>query len=1133
MLLSKCNLSTLKRIRNSMTSMARSVNERYSARKNPRVGETRQFNSRTNEHADNIIMPEVNDSINIKTGIFPAITTGMLKKILPPFVVAKRFADKTIFDFVRKAIAAQAMIRKVGYRLEDNFLSIKRKYKKADFNKVVDILWSGDSAGRIFTAKELKEGFTFTKEEKAELKKQGHSAKEINRAEKESKFTEDEVAMYLEMRKLFEKIGRYIDKHNFNMVPFIRRMKTLRKKQMEAQVNPEFLNDLRTLFARKFLLERQFRNNIGNPELLRQELQSIDEQILSIPLIKYSDAAFEKFNSSVGQYVLEERKLMSISVRKKVGYVPHIFFGSFRLKVLKGIDKESGQEIWEDLIVPETSKDLAKKLKAQGRSEKQIQDIINDLESSKHTLFYNTKDEALKAAQRYVKENPTGTVKIAPVNINYMFDDRTVLNDREYKNIMEGITSSLSEELKPEDVAVVGEKARETIKRRGRRRIPTFSMKRKGIPGYEKNLNQVFKMFAASVSRYRYMDELKYDHVNLMERKGWGEVSEITDPDGRKIAEWLQTYWRDLNNEQQGGEHTVDRLLDEMQKTFAGNPKLWATFAISSPVVALGLGSTLGTAGLAGLGGYLMYKAMKTQKFKSRAVTGQMLSISAHMKLGAFFNISSAFVNLSQLANVYTKHGGTNTTVALRRATAALFRMARRDFETILKNPEKYSTAKVNAARDAMLLKKYADVKSEYFYTDENPDIFAERSKLGEFSMMWFQTAETINRSVSFFAGFHESTKAGKNRKQSIEAGKKSIQEQQFSYDNSAKPELLRSTLLRVPLQFKNWMMQQIAFMGGLRGWEWPRFLALYFLLAGALGNTFLALADHILRLFGFSPMQYIKEWSVEMAGKGETEAMVGQMIAHGLPSVVSSTGWGPGINLSSRVGLGDKGLPTELRDFQGPLLSTFLNMYKLSSEGASIGDHIANITPAGKVFKGVEAMAGGMPLESAFTDFPEFSQNFMANWRDEQEATVVDPYRNRNIKIEGFSDGDLLRMMLGFQTTKEAQISDFVGGIKKQNELRAEEMNFVKTKINNAVRKYKNNSDKLGTELQKIIEEAMEDGVNITYQGIKRMIIDAHLSLMDREFKNAPKHQKEWILNNIQNMENLYGSDAIGSYID
>jgi len=1129
--------SLFKRIRNSMTSMARSVNERYSARKNPRVGETRQFYSRTNEHADNIIMPEVNENIHIEKGIFPAITAGMLQKVLPPFVVAKRFIDKTIYNFVKKSIFAQMLERKMANRLYSGkygYLDVIKKYKKADFHKVVDVMWTGDAAGRKFTAKELKEGFIYTKEEKAELKRQGHSAKEINRAEKESKFTDDEVAFYFDFYKSMERTVRMVDKYNLSMVPLIRRMKALRKKQVEAQVNPEFIKDLRTLFARKFLLEKQFRNNIGNPESIRQEIQSIDEQILSIPLTRYSDAAIDNFNDSVAQYVLEERKLIGISLRgKKVGYIPHIFFGSFRLKVFKGTDKESGQEIWEDLIVPETSKDLAKKLKAQGRTEEQIQNVINDLESSKHTLFFNTKEEALKAAQRYIKEHPTDTVKIAPVNIKYMSDDRTVLNDREYRNIMQGITSSLAEELTLEDVAVVGEKARETMKRKSRRRIPTFSMKRKGIPGYEKNLHKVMRHFTASVAHYRYMDELKYEYIGLMEKKGWGEVSEIKDPTGRKIAEWLETYWRDLNRQTQTGEAWVDWALDEVQKTFAGNPKLWATLAISTPVVAIGTGATLGTAALGGLTGYLMYRAMKTQQFKSRAVTGEMLSITAHMKLGAFTNLSSAFVNLTQLANAYIKHGASNITVGLNRARASLYRMARRDYNTILENPEKYSASKVNAAKDAMILAKYADVKSEYFYTDENPDVFTERSRLGEFSMMWFQGAETINRATSFLTGFYQAEKEGKNRAQSIKAGQFAIFQEQFSYDNSAKPELLRSTLLRVPLQFKNWMMQQLTFTFGLRGWEWPRFMAIYFLLAGALGNIFLAFLDGAMRLFGFSPMQYIKEWSVEMAGKGETEAMVGQIIAHGLPSVVSSTGVGPGINLSARVGLSDKGLPTELRDFQGPLLSTFLNMYKLSSEGASIGDQIVNITPAGKVFKAVEAMAGGMPLESVFTDFPEFSQNFMANWRDEQEATVVDPYRNRNIKIEGFSDGDLLRMMLGFQTTKEAQISDFVGGVKRQNELRADEMNFVKTRINNAVRKYKNNPNKLGTELKKIIEEAMEDGVNITYQGIKRMIIDAHLSLMDREFKNAPKSQKEWILNNIQNMENQYGSDAIGSYID
>jgi len=1125
--------SFFKRMRNSMTAMARNVSGRYSARKNPRVGETRQFYSRSNEHLDNIIMPETED-INIEKGVAPKLATGILDKVLTPFVVAKRFIDKSIYNFVNKSIEAQSFIRTLGRRLERKFLLIKSQYKKADSNKVHDILWSGDAAGRTFTVEELKEGFEFTNEEKAELKKQGHSTREINRAEKESKFNDDEIAMYFRIRRLFEAVGRLIDKHNFRMIPSVRRMKALHRKRMEAQVESESISELTRLFARKFMLERQLVNNINDATTLQLQIEEIDEQIFSIPLRSYTDADFSRFKEAKKLYEIEEGKLRNISVRKRTGYVPHLFFGSFKIRRFDGIDEKTGQEIWKNLVVPATPKELSKKLKDQGRSERQIQEIINDLESSKNVLFYSSAKEAKEAAERHLskKGNEGDTLKIEPVDMRYMMGDATVLSDREYNKIMGGITSSLAENLTFDQAKLVGAEARALMRRKSRRRTATFAMKRRGIPGYDKNLNQVFKIFAKSVARYRYMDELKYEYVNLMEKKGWGEVSEIKDPDGRTIAQWLETYWRDLNNEYQNGERRVDRFLNEMSSTFVGNPKLWAIAGITSMSSVI-FGMPLMPAALGGFVGYSMYKGMKAERFKSRAITGEMLSISAHMKLGAFFNLSSAIVNLSQLANVYTKHGALNTTAGFRRGSMALYRMAKGDYEEIIKNSEKYSAAKVNAARDAMMLAKYADVRSEYFYTDENPDIFTERSKIGEFSMMWFQGAETINRATSFFAGFHQAEKEGKNRQQSIKIGQYSVREQQFSYDNSAKPEILRSTLLRVPLQFKNWLIQQLTFMGGLRGWEWSRFLAIYFLLAGALGNTFLALADFVLRLFGFSPMQYIKEWSVEMAGKGETEAMVGQLITRGLPAVVSSTGAGLGLNTSSRIGIGDKGIPTKARDFYGPLLSTFINMHKLDREGASIGDHIANITPAGKTLKAIEAMAAGMPLESAFTDFPEFSQNFMANWRDEQEATIVDPYHNRNIKIEGFSDADLVRMMIGFQTTKEAQVSDFVSSIRRKNEIRSKDMDFIRTRINNAIRKYKNNPEKMGMELQKIVEEAMEDGVNITYQGIKRMIIDAHLSLMDREFRRAPKHQKEWILNNIQNMESQYGSEAIGSYID
>ena len=79
----------------------------------------------------------------------------------------------------------------------------------------------------------------------------------------------------------------------------------------------------------------------------------------------------------------------------------------------------------------------------------------------------------------------------------------------------------------------------------------------------------------------------------------------------------------------------------------------------------------------------------KTQR-KSRAITGDMLSLSAHLKLGAFFNLSSALVNLSQIGlNTYSKMGAVLTSAGFRRAIPALYRLARNDYREIIKNRKK------------------------------------------------------------------------------------------------------------------------------------------------------------------------------------------------------------------------------------------------------------------------------------------------------------------------------------------------------------------------------------------------------------------------------------------------------------
>lgn len=51
---------------------------------------------------------------------------------------------------------------------------------------------------------------------------------------------------------------------------------------------------------------------------------------------------------------------------------------------------------------------------------------------------------------------------------------------------------------------------------------------------------------------------------------------------------------------------------------------------------------------------------------------------------------------------------------------------------------------------DALLLAQKAEIKSSYFYSDRAPDIFTEQSKLGQLSMLWFQSAESLNRATSF-----------------------------------------------------------------------------------------------------------------------------------------------------------------------------------------------------------------------------------------------------------------------------------------------------------------------------------------------------------------------------------------------
>ena len=429
---------------------------------------------------------------------------------------------------------------------------------------------------------------------------------------------------------------------------------------------------------------------------------------------------------------------------------------------------------------------------------------------------------------------------------------------------------------------------------------------------------------------------------------------------------------------------------------------------------------------------------------------------------------------------------------------------------------------------DALLLAQKAEIKSSYFYSDRAPDIFTEQSKLGQLSMLWFQSAESLNRATSFFAGYIKAEKQGKNREQAIKSGLFAVQQQQFSYDNAAKPGVLRNTFLRVPLQFKNWFIQELVFISGLRGAEIPRFLASTFVLAGALGHPAYMLLSQLISLITggeYEPDEDLKEWAINESAKGNLNGMVGQFITHGAPSIISEGGTGVGINLTNRVGFGDRFLPSEISDFYGPFVNTLITSSKLKQEGATAVDHLVNLSPAFKPLKSIEAMAGGMPLSTIATDTELFTNKMAETLQGDQKPVYTNPYKNQSIKYE-LTLSDVFRMTFGFEPTKVAQFNDLTQNIRSNKEKKLKSLEDVRTDINIAVRKYGDDYENLNVALTFIIEEAIKNGIEISRTGIKRMIKDSFFSQIDKDLKLAPKTQRLEIIDQIKALEKYYGLD-------
>ena len=426
----------------------------------------------------------------------------------------------------------------------------------------------------------------------------------------------------------------------------------------------------------------------------------------------------------------------------------------------------------------------------------------------------------------------------------------------------------------------------------------------------------------------------------------------------------------------------------------------------------------------------------------------------AHLKLGAFFNLMSALVNTTQVPlNTLPVLGVRDTAVGIKRFNKAVLSKIR---------------GKPNA--DWRLMERL-NVHPLDTFAEGTRHAFRKEAMLSKISMVFFTGTEGFNRGVSALGAINKAQRNGWTHKKAQDYARETMRRTQFHYGTADKPELLRNNLLRVPLQFKNFVTHQIAFVAGLtkkgERKKLPLFLLSMALTAGALGLPGLDALDSLSDwLFGFSPITAMKQTALDAAVEGELEGGIATLLTRGLPGL-------GGIDLSGRTGMGDKFLPMQFRDWEGPWISTMKSAIRHGKENAEWQHQVRNLSPGlGNPLVVLDAMQNGGKVRSA--------------WK-----------RNR-LEYE-MTDTEAVQKLVGARPIREARLQD-VRDVERRDleEYRTRTRRYV-DRIVRAL----DAGDR--EEARRIWTEAIEAGVPIKASSIRSAVQDMGTSRAIRELERLP----------------------------
>lgn len=476
-----------------------------------------------------------------------------------------------------------------------------------------------------------------------------------------------------------------------------------------------------------------------------------------------------------------------------------------------------------------------------------------------------TQREAVKKAEAWMKDNKLEDgqeIYIHPKIFDFtrlgMSDKGIVqLGDKDFYSLMNRVA-------KDNDMSLDEAKdLLQNVHQKNRHRFFGNILHRKGVSGFETDMNYVLNHYFNSASRYYAMEtEFKPQAISLYERL-FGDFAKDSK---NSLAQYVKDYINDVNGTPSALERGVN---DALMRS-----KVYRDFVVSH--------------------------------YGERAVlqlSSNITSATTYMCLG-YGNISSALLNLTQVMNAAAYIG----------EVKALGKCISKGMH------RKYSLHDLKVLKETNVLNDIG-LDSGSGYDVNRMSAKNLLGKINKAGMLPFKLSEQTVRIGTTLAAYESGIKRGMSHEEAIDFAKDVNRKSNFDYSQADAPNIFRrgSFLSQLALQFKKYGIKELEVMADMLSPRTSRkqkliFWGTYLLTAGLCGLPALDWLDEVLGwIFGKSPKLAAQEAIMEATGGTPMGKFIGRMAMYGLPSSLV------GVDLSNRVGLSDV-IPTELKNFLPPL---------------------------------------------------------------------------------------------------------------------------------------------------------------------------------------------------------------------